>query len=398
MKKLYRIALTLLAALFTLAFATAIRAQEEEAPRIGYYLAADANSIQQVYQLLMDGASEARQITHSNSDVITFGAAHDGLSVAYMSDTQLWLQPIHTEEPEALVTISATQFFAAPVFSADDQTIAYTNDGVWLLDLATRTSYQILPNVELKEDAITTGEFHFYKPEAFVLDAEGKAARLIVDVGVWEWDTRGVYEWYTVGVYDLVSTQLQEFAVKDNTSISLLPLSDGRVLFYSNSDFTGESALYVADTLDDINAYTKVLDFAGITDGSLSAAQVIEVLPGVARVVGSVIDPSPLSTQRLFGPAVDPSTVSTQSVFHFNYDVSAGTATDVQFIPLMDMTQVIESARLSPDGRLMPVYANAIHNSMGIMMFGELKFIDLVAGAVVTIDVPKSVSGFVWQP
>lgn len=49
---------------------TVIHAQDA-APRIGYFLKMDDNGVQQVYQLPMDGQSEARQVTHATSSVLT---------------------------------------------------------------------------------------------------------------------------------------------------------------------------------------------------------------------------------------------------------------------------------------------------------------------------------------
>ncbi|MCZ7542432.1 MAG: hypothetical protein M5R40_02325 [Anaerolineae bacterium] len=91
-----------------------IAQEDEPAPQIAYYLAADADGVQQVYQHLLDGQSAPRQLTRAESDVITFNAAHDGLSVVYISGGQLWLQPIHTDAPEALAPVGASHILRQP--------------------------------------------------------------------------------------------------------------------------------------------------------------------------------------------------------------------------------------------------------------------------------------------
>lgn len=75
----------ILLAIVILGMAAGVQAQDDT-PHILYYMSADEDGIQQVYQLIIEGENEARQITYAESDVITFGAAYDGLSVTYVSD------------------------------------------------------------------------------------------------------------------------------------------------------------------------------------------------------------------------------------------------------------------------------------------------------------------------
>ena len=46
-------------------------------PHLGYYLSGDANDIQQVFQKLLTDDSEARQITHSETNITKFSIAYD---------------------------------------------------------------------------------------------------------------------------------------------------------------------------------------------------------------------------------------------------------------------------------------------------------------------------------
>jgi hypothetical protein len=366
MNKSYLILLTLLTALFSLTVAAA-HAQDEGIVHIGYYIAADSSGIRQVYQQMLENTNDSRQITHAASDIINFGVAYDGLSIAYLTSDQLWLQPIHTDEAEPLAPITATQFLSSPVYSPDGQFIAYTDNGVWLLDLGTRVSHQILENVALTEDASNAREFRIYQPNFFVPGDDGKAAQLIVDIGVWEWSTSGVY--------DLATGELQELAVEDHLHTSLLPLSDGRVLLYGNNGMDGQFALHMAESLDDINTYTKVLDFSEVTDATLWANQAVEIAPGVVRIYGP-------------GIATD---VEGHNDFYFDYDVNTDTASEVHAVTLTSqMEQNVLSGPLSPDATIVSVYVGTLD--------GDLKLLDLATGETIAADFPTSASAFHWQP
>jgi hypothetical protein len=362
----------LLLALLIAAFPTLAQDATEAfiPPQIGYYIAADENGVQQVFQQLLDG-SEARQITYAESDVIIYGAAHDGLSVTYISDGQLWLQPIHTEEPEALAEVTAEQFFDAPIYSSDNQYIAYADNGVWLLDLSTRETRQLLKNVALASDGSNMGEYRLYAPEMFVLDDEGKASKLIVDIGVWEWNT--------AGVYDLQTGDLQELEGQVNTS--LLPLSDGRVLLYGNSGVAGVFGLHIAE-MDNINDYTEVLSFRSLTENTLFADQAVEVAPNVVRVFGSTIGSNPEDV----------------TVFYFDFDVEAGQGGAVHDIVLGSWEAEAQTlaGRLSPDGSLLPVYTNTTFDDYGVIT-GAVELLQTESGEILAVELAEMVKLFSWQ-
>jgi hypothetical protein len=375
MKLSYLKLLILLIALLGLTVTTATQAQDEKpTDQPVYYITAATDGIHQVYQHLLDGKSEARQITHAKENVLNFGVAYDGLSIAYISEGQLWLQSIHTEQAEALAPITAEQFISEPIYSQDGQSIAYTNDGVWLLDLETRETRQILENVALEEGATNAREFRIYQPKAFVLGDDGKAAKLIVDVGLWEWDTDGLY--------DLASGELQEFAPHEHLHTSLLVLSDGRVLLYGNNGVSGEFGLHLADNSDDINTYTRVLNFSEVTDGTLWTTEAIEIAPGIVRI---------------YGPTVGIE-LEGQNSLYFDYDVNADTASEVQFVRTSeDQAQNVIGGPLSPDASIAAIYTDATSDNMGTPA-GEIKLIDLATGEVIAADFPESSSAFHWQP
>lgn len=338
-----------------------------------YYLAADENGIQQVYQLLIsDSTDSARQITRATSDVHTFGVSYDGLAAAYISGGQLWLQPIHTETPEALATISATNFFGSIVFSQDNQYIAYADNGVWLLDLGTRETTQLLADVPVQPDGSNAAEYRIHKPGTFVLGVDGSAAYLVVDIGVWEWKT--------AGVYNLATGTLQ--VLDGQTHTNVLPLYGDRALIYGNNAVSGDFTLRMAQSLSDINSSTEIVKFSDLTDVTLWAEQAVEIRPGTVRVFGSSLNLQLGST----------------GTFYFDYDLMAGTAGEVQFSDLpASTTGSTVSGRLSADGTLLPYYVDALWDELG-SIYGALSLRDLTTGATVAAAFPATVGLFQWQP
>jgi hypothetical protein len=341
--------------------------------RISYYTAVDANGIQQVYQLLLDGQSEPRQITFSEGGVLNFGVAYDGLSIAYISGGQLWLQPIHTEVAEPLASLSSTYFSRGPVYSQDGQYIAYADNGIWLLDLATRETRQILADVPLAEDASNMADYRIYLPEVFVLGADGKAAKLVVDVGVWEWNSGGIY--------DLATGELTELEVQAHTH--LLPLYGDRVLIYGNNGVSGDMTLRLAESIEDINTSTEIVKFSDLTDQTLFAEQAVEIAPGTVRIYGSTIGNNPDEITS----------------FYFDYDLMAQSPVgEVNFITLAPATGALTIAGdLSPDGALLPVYPAADYTQAGTV-FGAMEIRDLATGDVIEAPLPETVGEFHWQP
>lgn len=364
-----RLILTMLVLLLTVGSAGA----QDQGPvrRVSYFLSADAAGVQQVYQLLLDGQSEPRQITNAAIDVLTYGAAPDGLSVAYVSGGQLWLRSTHSDAGEALAPVSATQFFGSPVYSQDGQYLAYPDNGVWLLDLSTRQTRQILQDIPFDATA-SSMDFRMYQPEQFVLGADGRSAQLIVDIGVWEWNT--------VGVYDLATDELTVLEGQSHTS--LLPLYGGRVLLYGNGGMAGEPALHFADTLAEINNSREILRFDSLTSEFLFAEQAVEIRPGVVRVLGSVMSSTPDEAKG----------------FMLDVDLMAGTSSPVTIFTLSrGMMGNVFAGRLSADGSLLPVYRNADYSVSGGMV-GEFGLLDILSGQPVAAPVPAVLSRFVWQP
>ena len=339
--------------------------------RTGYYIAPDSEGIRQVFQLVLGDEQTTRQITNSETDVISYGVAYDALGIAYISDGQLWLQAIHTDEPESLTTISATEFLRSPVFSPDGQFIAYTDNGVWLLDLSTRESRQLLGNVPFTAESESVGVLRIYTPEQFVLATDGKVAQLVVDIGMWEWGT--------AGILDLTSGELQ--MIEEITYTDLLPLDDSRVLIYGNNAMNGNPVLRVAGNGNNITSYDEVLDFTSLLDNiiTLFADQAIEIAPGTVRVLGTVMSNEPDA-----------------GGFYFDYDLMSNTVLDISTFTLpASESSAIDFATLSPDGALLSMYADVAWTETG-HTFGNLRLVNVVTGEEV-FALDGNISDFQWQ-
>jgi hypothetical protein len=377
MNRIFRLMIALTTALIVTTAAVTSSSAQDMGPvvRNVFYIAADEGGIQQVFTQTIGGDNdEARQVTQAASDVLTFGVASDGLSIAYISDGQLWLQPIHTEEAEALAEISETQFFSSPVFSTDGQHLAYADNGIWLFDLPSREAELILPDVPLAEDGSNMSEYRTYDPDHFVLGADGKAAKLVVRVGIWEWQTPGVVDLATGEL-----TMLEPYA-----HTRALALYGDKVLLYGNGGIAGEMALHLADSLDDLNTYEKVVDFAEITPTTLFADQAVEIHPGVVRVLGTVL--------------IGLETTGEGGWFTFDADLMAGTVSEVEFLNLADETTTHAVAgEISPDGSIVPVYNDATWTESGSLT-GHVELIDLTTGEALDVELPETVGLLHWRP
>jgi hypothetical protein len=373
MNRSLRLLIALLAALIV--SAVAVSAQDMgPVVRNLFYIAADESGTQQVFTQTIGGEDDAaRQVTQADSDVFTYGVASDGLAIAYISGGQLWLQPIHTEEAEALAPIADTQFFSSPVFSTDGEQLAYADGGIWVLDLATRETELVLADVPLAEDASNMNEYRIYDPDHFVLGEDGKAAKLVVRIGIWEWQTPGILDLETGEL-----TMLEPFL-----HTRALALYGDKALVYGNGGIAGEMALHLADSLDDLNASEKVVDFAEITPATLFADQAVEIHPGVVRVLGTAL--TDLET-------------GAGGWFMLDADLMAGTTTDVTFMNLADeTTEHAVAGDLSPDGRIVPVYNDALWTDSGVL-YGRVELIDLETGEALDVELPETVSAVQWRP
>ncbi len=369
MKPIFRTWLVLVTALASLMAVTGAYAQA--APRIAYYLAPDASNVRQVYQVSTGTtATKPRQITHASSDVLAYGAAYDGLSVAYVADQQLWLQPLHTGEAESLTPIQSTDFLDSPVFSQDGQYVAYTDDGIWLYDLGTRQTRQLVANVNLRVESNVpnAGQVRAYSPTEFIPAAKGNPAKLSVGIGLWES--------VSVGLIDLTSGTAQELV--DRRHSGMLPIYGGRALLYGNTPIDGDASLSIVPQLDAIGTSTKVLAFQQVSNTPLYAQRAVVFDKSFVRVLGRV--------------TASPS----DNLFYFDYDLRTGQASSVAVVPLtgrIDASYMILGP-LSSDGRLLALYENVTVDTPR----GRIRILDLRTSTLVATSIPEDTSDFQWQP
>lgn len=336
-----------------------------------YYLGPDGDGITQVFQYVLGGDDEPRQITSADSDVRAYGASHDGLSVAYVAGDQLWLQPIDAESAEALAPVTDIHFASGPVFDPDDAYIAYANDGVWLFDLTARETVQLLKDVPLDANGSNMPDFRLYEPAQFVRDADGAVSGLIVNVGVWEWQTPGIYD-LEAGELTLLEGQVHTRA---------LPLSSGKLLLYGNGGVAGEMSLSLVDGIESFDDRRVIVDFADVSSFTLFAEKAVEIQPDTVRVVGSaLIPPGDSHTAFVFDVSLTDNTVSDPILLTLGEDPSVN----------------VVAGAISPDGALMAVYTNATYTPTGAIS-GTLSLIDLTTGEIIESGLPDEVSTLAWQ-
>lgn len=383
MRKSLRTFLIPLIASLALVLAGTAQSQTANNPHAGYFLAPDETGIQQVYQLLLDIPSDPRQITFATEDVVTFGASYDMLAVAYVSAGQLWLQSTHTDVTEALAEVGASQIFNGPIFSQDGQYVAYADDGVWLLDLGTRETTQLLEDKPLSEAGNTPGDSRMYSPKQFVLDETGDVAHLIVDVQLYEWNSEGVYDLET-GEWQELGVSLADVmpSLPDGVTLSnMLPLADGRVLVYGG--YVGEVSLYVADSLDALVVEDPELYRLFPGRATLFPTQAVELSPGLVRVFGSATINTPET-----------------NAFYFDFDVDGFTLPgdiDLTLLSTADESDNTVAGALSPDGNFVPAYLNARFTDAG-SIYGEVRLLNVTDGTQISVSLPEMLGEFVWQP
>jgi len=101
----------------------------------GFFLAPGTNGVIQVWRLPANG-TEPTPFTSNTADAIEFTPSPSGDAVAYVVDAELWLQ-IAGEDPFRLARLGSFAP-AAPSFSADENQVAYTDEGsgIWRIAVA----------------------------------------------------------------------------------------------------------------------------------------------------------------------------------------------------------------------------------------------------------------------
>lgn len=357
------------ALVMTIAAMTGSNAQEaEQVVHNLYYIAADDNGVQQVFTQTIGGDDDsARQVTNADANVITYSIAGDGLAIAYASDGQLWLQPIHTEEAEALATLTEpAPTVRGVVFSADGDYIAYSDNGIWLLDLATRETELVLADIPMAEDAPSFDTLRAFQPVAFARDDEGEETKLVVE----SW----LFEGKTIAVLDLNTGEVSE--LEPFLHHSLLVTESGKVLLYGNGQVgPDEQRIRVASSLDDLNTHEVAVEFNQFPSEGLYASEAVEISPDMVRVIGT----GWVNIAE-----------GLMAAFVLDLDLAAGTVVEFSFIdhPISE---------LSPDGEIGVIYHDLTYTE-NAENSGSVELIDLTTGEALDVQLPETVSAVQWLP
>lgn len=368
-----------------LAEANTAEAESLTTPDTVYYLADGDNGVDQVFRQVLDGQNNRQQLTNSESDIVAFGVAVDGLSVAYIANGRLQLQRVDAEnnpapEAEELVVIDGGQTQSSPVFSPDGQYLAYADHGVWLMDLNTGAAHLLLADIPFDASAPNTSDFRLYTPDRFVIDPQTDALKLLIHIVIWEYSA--------VGVYDIAAGNFQEIELYNHTQ--LLPLSDGRVLIYGNSFIGGEAELEIAASLGDVANPELMLDLntvpgAAETYIALSAYQAVEIQAGKLRVFVY-----PLDVKIPLEDGIHK--------FYFDFDLESGTVSEVQVVRLgeMEYSSDITAGPVSPDGMKVAVYGSYAVSETGTEA-GTMQIYNLMTGEPTSDLFPDRVGEFQWH-
>jgi hypothetical protein len=332
-----------------------------------FYLAADENGVQQVFTQLVGGDDAGRQVTTAAANVMTYSIAGDGLGIAYISGGQVWLQSIHSEGAEAVATLAGEPTSTYRVaFSEDGNYVAYSDKGIWLLELATRETEMVLADVPLGGGAPSVDAFRSFKPVEFVRDEEGKETKLVVE--------SMLFEGRTVGVVDLETGELVE--LEPFLHNQLLVADGGEVLLYGNGQIgPDEQRVRVASSLDDLNTHEVAAEFNQFPSEGLYAAAAAEISPNVVRVIGTGwvnIAEGQMAT------------------FVFDLDLATRTASGFKFVEL-------PISEMSPDGNIGVVYHNFTYTE-NAEPSGAVELIDLATGEALDVELPETISAVKWHP
>ncbi|HEX9597464.1 MAG TPA: hypothetical protein VF982_11340 [Anaerolineales bacterium] len=182
------------AATFT-ATVSATPTSEPILPHPVYYLSRRSGS-QQVWRLEADGVTRT-QITTETADVVIFDVSRTDGSLAFVAQNQLYLVESDGGNRRLLVDNAAADpqaegFYYShrlshPLFSPDGGFLAYSFDGVWILELASFQAVHFVENqLDITEDGTQTVE-RFYAPLSWAPNGQ----RLLLSLGGSESSTLG---------------------------------------------------------------------------------------------------------------------------------------------------------------------------------------------------------------
>jgi hypothetical protein len=342
------------------------------APYAAYFVAPDSDGIQQVWGLtLPDGQSKL--LTQAPQSVFHFALSADHTQIVYVSDNQIWRQMLGQSNAESLVYVSGNPNFATLALSPDGQWLAYRNHGLWMMDLATKKSQELLADFPQEENALNVPGLRRYSPIEF-LDNE----RLMVNIGMWETTTRGIY---------FLSTQTMQEVAGQYGMLELMPLADGRYLAYSETRvglgidgfLIGQPA---ADPLEPF-LLTPILSevFAAHQLAGVTITNAIESAPGQLRFIGtSFTQVNPHNPFEIFMGTYDFNTNA------FTVDSSQETR-DL-------LAQAASIHGMSPDGRYVAGHLNTEWVETGLQY--SLAVVDLETRTPIVLTAPSPARYFEW--
>lgn len=208
-----------------------------------YFLNQDGNGLWQIFRLAVDGHT-TQQITFEPISVDAYDVSPVDGGIAYITNNQLYMVDAAGAGRRLLIDGGPvddnnrwTNSLAAPVFSPDGQTLAYTHGGLTFMNLSTRAENRVLLNqIDTSAGFPIVGQL--FAPNSYSADG----ARLLINIGF--------YEGGTFGFYSPSNNALVRFerAEGGNVCCHLNWIPDGSGV-YITSPTLGmfESGLYYAD-------------------------------------------------------------------------------------------------------------------------------------------------------
>lgn len=315
-----------------------------------FFLAADENGVQQVWQLFRDG-SPPQPLTRAAEDVSGYTLSPGGFVVAYSSASQLWLQPLNSNaEPTPLVRLSHNEN-AMPAFNRDGQQLAYMDGGIWTVPTSGGEPSLLAPD-SLSEDPAAAVRV-LARPR--YSDVFGT---LLVDVAYREGGT--------TGLLDLTSGELRELPFG---YLNARWLYNGDILTFAEQGATSQAGVQITQ-VNDLDAPRVVLPpQISIVEARLIASNVAE---DVRVILGNSNEgPYPLRI--------------------FNYRDGAG------LNPVLERG-FMQYPRLSADGGYVAGYVRIVQPTETRQeALGRLTLLNVATGEQVRLAFPELVSQIRWQ-
>lgn len=318
-------------------------------PQNLFFIAPDDNGVRQMWQVFRD-ATPPLPLTRAESDVTGYTLSPDGFTVAYSSDSQLWLQRLNDgSEPIVLADLRHNDD-SFPDFSPDGQTLAYTDGGIWMVPTIGGEPSLLLPDNVSEETSIASQQYS--RPRYAV-----NFGAMLVDI---------LYaEGSGTGLLDINSGELRELFYGYQNARWLY---DGRILTFATLDAFSQAGAQITPFNDLETPQIILPNTVSVTSATLIPQRRVEDL----RVIldgGEAIGPYPLQV--------------------YNFRDGAG------LTPLLEQG-FMRQPKLSPDGTVIAGLVRARRGDDGYLR-GQLTLLDVASGEQVRFVLPMSVSHVTWQ-